>query len=219
MTDASQLLTHRLRPAAAEPAGMLVLLHGRGVDEHDLFPLLDGLDPERRLVGVTPRAPLRLPGSPGNHWYVVREVGYPDPATFLPTFERLSRFLDALAADSGVTAERIVVGGFSQGCVMSHALTLSPARPRPAGLIALSGFVPEVESFELDFGRVAGLPVAIGHGAYDPVISPAFGERARERYESAGAELTWRESPMAHGVDPGFVAELRPWLERALAAP
>ena len=43
------------RPAAGEPEGALVLLHGRGADEHDLFPLLDALDPERRLHGYTPR--------------------------------------------------------------------------------------------------------------------------------------------------------------------
>ena len=50
------------RPAAGEAKGALVLLHGRGADEHDLFPLLDALDPERRLQGYTPRAPLSLPG-------------------------------------------------------------------------------------------------------------------------------------------------------------
>ena len=52
-------LVHRIRPAAGEPEGALVLLHGRGADEHDLLPLLEALDPERRLVGVTPRGPLR----------------------------------------------------------------------------------------------------------------------------------------------------------------
>ena len=49
---------HRLRPAAGEPEGALVLMHGRATDENDLFPLLDLLDPERRLLGVTPRGPL-----------------------------------------------------------------------------------------------------------------------------------------------------------------
>ena len=48
-------LAHRLRPARGEPAGALVLLHGRGVDESDLFPLLDAFDPDARLVGATPR--------------------------------------------------------------------------------------------------------------------------------------------------------------------
>src|ERR671938_1491979 len=96
-------LEHRLRPAAAEPQGALVLFHGRGTSEHDLYPLLDELDPERRLVGVTPRGPLELPPG-GAHWYVVRRVGFPDPQTFLPTYERVSRWLDSLP----FPAERIV---------------------------------------------------------------------------------------------------------------
>jgi len=55
------VLAHRLRSPAAEPLGALVLFHGRGADAHDLFPLLDLLDPSRRWLGVTPRGPLRLP--------------------------------------------------------------------------------------------------------------------------------------------------------------
>ena len=61
-------LTHLVRPPAGEPIGLLVLFHGRGADERDLFPLLDLLDPERRMLGVTPRGPLQLPpGQPLTH--------------------------------------------------------------------------------------------------------------------------------------------------------
>ena len=70
-----------LRPAEGTPDGALILLHGRGTDEFDLLPLLEALDPERRLVGLTPRAPLSLPPG-GAHWYIVRQVGYPDRDTF-----------------------------------------------------------------------------------------------------------------------------------------
>ncbi len=77
-------LIHRVRAPSGEPVGALVLLHGRGADEHDLFPLFDALDPEGRLVGVAPRGPLSLPPG-GAHWYAVHEIGYPDPATFLTT--------------------------------------------------------------------------------------------------------------------------------------
>src|SRR5207342_633078 len=59
------------RPTADDPAGLLVLLHGRGADEHDLLPLANLLDPERRLLVVTPRGPLALPPG-GAHWYVIR---------------------------------------------------------------------------------------------------------------------------------------------------
>ena len=210
---------HRIRPARGEPEGVLVLLHGRGTDEHDLFPLLDLLDPEARLVGVTPRAPLSLPGgAPGGyHWYVVRQVGFPDPDTFFPTFQALARWLDALPEALGVAGRPVVLGGFSMGAVMSYAASLGAGRPSPAALIALSGFIPVVEGFELDLESRSGLPVAIGHGTFDPVIPVEFGREARDTLEQAGLDVTYRESPMAHSVDPEFLRGLAPWLRTALA--
>jgi phospholipase/carboxylesterase len=204
-------LPYRLRPAAGEPEGALVLLHGRGTDENDLFPLLDLLDRERRLVGATPRGPLSLPPG-GAHWYVVRRVGYPDPDTFQPTFERLTGWLDAFLDQHGVAPDRAVLGGFSQGTVMSYALGLGAGRPRPAGILALSGFIPTVDGFELDLENARDLPVAIGHGTADPVIPVQFGRAARERLTEAGARVTYREAPMGHSVDPGFARDLPDWL-------
>jgi phospholipase/carboxylesterase len=206
---------HRLRPAGGQPQGALVLFHGRGTDEHDLEPLLDVLDPERRLVGVTPRGPFSFPPG-GAHWYAVRRVGFPDPATFHPSLERAAGWLDALTEDVGVPIDRTVVGGFSQGAVMAYALGLGSGRPTPAGIIALSGFLPTVEGFELDLTGREGLPVAIGHGTYDPIIGVEWGRDARERLEAAGADVTYRESRMAHSVDPGFLAELAGWVEQAV---
>jgi phospholipase/carboxylesterase len=189
-----------------------VLLHGRGVDENDLFPLLDELDPERRLLGATPRAPLTLPPG-GNHWYAVRRIGYPDPATFHATYPAVADWLDGLLAENGLGPERLILGGFSQGAVMSYALGLGAGRPRPAGILAFSGFMPTVEEFELDLAQAEGLPVAIGHGEYDPVIGVEWGRDARERLEAAGAQVTYRESPMPHSIDPDYLAELRTsWL-------
>ncbi len=205
------------RPAAGEPEGALVLLHGRGADEHDLFPLLDMLDPERRLLGVTARGPLSLPPG-GAHWYVVRQVGYPDPDTFHATYPQLAAWLDGLLAEHGIPHERTILGGFSQGSVMSYALGLGAGRPRPAGIMALSGFVPQVEGFELDLSKAAGLPVAIGHGTHDPVISVEFGRAAHERLSDAGVDVTYRESPMPHTIDPGFLGELPEWLRQALGS-
>jgi phospholipase/carboxylesterase len=205
------------RPAADDPEGALVLLHGRGTDERDLFPLLDILDPERRLLGATARGPLSLPPG-GAHWYVVRRVGYPDPETFHSTYPELAAWLDELLAEHGVPHERTVLGGFSQGSVMAYALGLGAGRPRPAGIMALSGFLPEVNGFELDLGKAAGLPVAIGHGTHDPVIPVEFGRDAHARLTEAGAEVTYRESPMPHTIDPGFLRELPGWISETLAS-
>jgi phospholipase/carboxylesterase len=170
-----ELLHSRVRPAAGEPEGALVLFHGRGTDENDLFPLLDALDSELRLLGVTPRGPLQLPPG-GNHWYVIRELGYPDRETFMASHERASAWLEGL----DVPSELMVLGGFSQGAVMSYALGLGADRPRPAAII--------------------------------------WGRAAKEELEAAGADVLYRESPLPHTVDPGFLAELQPWLRAAISS-
>jgi phospholipase/carboxylesterase len=208
-------LAERIRPSRGEPEGALVLLHGRGADEDDLFPLLDVLDPERRLLGATARGPLSLPPG-GAHWYIVRRVGFPDQETFDATYEQATAWLDDFLARHDVPHDRAVLGGFSQGGVMSYALGLRAGRPRPAGIMALSSFIPTVEGFEL--GDASGLPVAIGHGTYDPVIGVEFGRDARDRLTRAGAEVTYRESPMPHTIDPAFLSELPAWVGSAAAA-
>jgi phospholipase/carboxylesterase len=195
-------LTHLTRPARGEPEGLLVLMHGRGSDEHDLFPLLDALDPERRLLGVTPRGPLALPPG-GAHWYAFYRMGYPDPQTFAVSFPQLAEWVDGF----GLPAERTVIGGFSQGGMMTYALGLARGRPRPAALIALSAFMPTVPGFELDLEPPLP-PVAIGHGTYDDVIPVEWGRSARDRLGEAGANVLYRESPMGHSVDPAFLGEL-----------
>jgi len=201
-------LRARERPAAGDPEGALVLLHGRGADEHDLFPLLDALDPERRLHGYTPRAPLSLPPG-GAHWYQVPRVGYPDPDTFAEGYAALTAWFDALPFE----ADRIVLGGFSQGAVMSYALGLGSGRPRPRTLFALSGFIPTVEGWQLEVDTPFP-PIAIAHGEYDPIIPVEFGRAARATLEAAGADVVYRESPIEHWIDPQVIPFLR-----ALVAP
>src|SRR5918999_3626617 len=97
-------LPHRIRPAAGEPEGALVLMHGRGTSEEDLFPLIDAFDPARRLVGACPRGPLQLPPG-GFHWYVVERIGFPDRDTFAAGYELLDRWLGGLALVTGVAPQ------------------------------------------------------------------------------------------------------------------
>jgi phospholipase/carboxylesterase len=205
----------RVRPAAGASKGALVLLHGRGTDELDLAPLIDLLDPNAELVGVTARAPLTLPPG-GSHWYVSRSVGYPDRPTFDQTYALMSGWLDALQELTGHTIDQTVLGGFSQGAVMSYALGLGAGRPSPAALVGLSGFIPQVEQFELELDGRDGLPVAIGHGSGDPVIPVELGRAANELLAGAGFDVIYREYPLAHMVDPNFLEELRPWMLAAL---
>ena len=192
-------------------------MHGRGADEHDLAPLLQGLDPDGNLLGVLPRGPLALPPG-GRHWYVLREVGSPDRETFLQTFALLSDWLDGVLAEKEITPDRLVVGGFSQGAVMAYSLGLAAGRPRPAGILAFSGFIPRVDGFELDLDGRTGLPVSISHGSLDPIISVEFARQARTRLEAAGLAVRYREDPVPHTIAPGALAQAKEVLAEALPA-
>jgi phospholipase/carboxylesterase len=209
-------LAYEERASAGPAEGLLVLHHGRGANERDLLPLAGALDPARRLHVVSPRAPLQLQGLPGYHWYVVPRVGYPDPGTFAAAFDALASFHDEVWTRTGIAPSRTVLGGFSMGSVMSYALGLAGSRPIPAGILAFSGFVPEVQGWTPDLAGRRGLPVFIAHGRNDPVISVEFGRRARERLEGAGLDVEYHESELAHQIDLGHIAAAIAWLERAL---
>ena len=199
------------RPAAGDPAGLLVLHHGRGANEHDLLGLADTLDPQRRLHVVTPRAPLLIGG--GHHWYVVPRVGYPDPDTFHAAYGKLAAFHDELWQRTGIAPEKTVFGGFSMGSVMSYSLGLAGDRPAPAGILAFSGFIPTVDGWQPDLGARPELPVFIAHGRRDPIMEVGFARRARALLEAGGLDVTYYESDAAHHIDPAYVPAAVEWLD------
>ena len=199
-------LDHLVREPAGEPRGALILNHGRGTSEHDLYPLLDELDPERRLVGVTPGGPLTgvVPG--GRYWYLVPRVGYPDPASFASSCAALTAFCDEFIAEREIGWDRTVIGGFSMGAVMAYAVALGEGRPSPAAIVALSGFVPTVEGWSPALEGRGARPVLIHHGRKDPVIEVGFGRRAAELLREGGLDVRYLETDVAHQVPPEAVA-------------
>jgi phospholipase/carboxylesterase len=211
-------LVHLIREPEQEPEGALILNHGRGTDEQDLYGLLDELDPERRLLGVTPGAPLTNVPPGGRHWYVVPRVGYPDPDTFRTSYQLLTTFLDELLERRGIAWDRTVIGGFSMGAVMSYAVGLGPGRPSPTGIVALSGFVPTVDGWQAELDARRGLPVLIHHGRNDPVIGVDFARRAHALLDEAGLQVDYLESDAGHWLPPDLLPRLRRFVEQTLNA-
>jgi phospholipase/carboxylesterase len=101
---------------------------------------------------------------------------------------------------------------------MSYALALGAGRPRPAAVLAFSGFIPSVEGFDLGLADRAELPVSISHGTLDPVISVGFARDARERLAAAGLEVRYREDAVGHTIAPAAIAQARGVLEDAVPA-
>ena len=209
-------LVFRERPSAGEPAGLLVLHHGRGADEQDLLGLADVLDPERRLHVVTPRGPLTLPGWPGYHWYVVPRVGYPDPETFRMAFAALAEFHDELWERTDLGPERTVLGGFSMGAVMSYSLGLPAERPAPAGILAFSGFVPVVEGWAPSLGTAARRARSSRTGATTRSWRSTSGGAPASCSRAAGSRSSTTSPTPAISIDPAHVPAAVDWLAATL---
>jgi len=209
-------LTVRERPASGPRQGLLILHHGRGTDETDLLPLADLLDPDGRLQVVAPRAPFELPGWPGYHWYSVPRVGYPDPESFWASYRQLGQLHDELSRRYEVDHSRIVLGGFSMGAVMSYTLGLGSDRPAPAGILALSGFIPTVEGWDAHFADRKNTRVFIAHGRNDPVIGVGFARRAHELLKHAALDVECHETEAAHNIDADALRAVSEWIDGTL---
>lgn len=206
------------RPADGQATGALFLHHGRGSWEGDLLPLADVFDPDRRLHVVCPRGPLQLEDAPGFHWYTVPEVGYPDPTTFHAARQALADFHDDQCERLAISPDRVVLGGFSMGAVMSYTLGLSSDRPAPAGILALSGFIPTLrdESWQPSFSDRGDLPVFVSHGTMDFVIDFGFAEMAKRKLDAAGLPVDFHPFEGGHFVDPAGASAVTDWLWRTV---
>ncbi|HEX5587746.1 MAG TPA: thioredoxin [Acidimicrobiia bacterium] len=206
------LVTNVVHGSAAER--VLLIMHGYGADERDLGGLLPYLDPEGKFVTVLPRAPHAAP--PGFSWF---DMSTGDPATIragqLDALAELDDLLDATCAEHGMARSEAVVAGFSQGGGLALMLGLRRSdRPHPAGVLAMSAFVPtETLDDEVDWEAAANVPVLLQHGTNDPMI-PA--QRARDLAAVlAGHDvpLVFTEYPMAHEVALESMQQARAWLD------
>ncbi|MET0627807.1 MAG: thioredoxin [Acidimicrobiia bacterium] len=210
------LVTNVVHGSAAER--VLLILHGYGADERDLGGLLPYLDPEGKFVSVLPRAPHAAP--PGFSWF---DMATGDPASIrqgqLDALAQLDDLLDATCEEHGLARSEAVVAGFSQGGGLALMLALRRSdRPHPAGVLAMSAFVPtETLDDEVDWDAAASIPVLLQHGTNDPMI-PA--QRARELalvLTEHDVPLVFTEYPMAHEVALESMQQARGWLDAVRA--
>ena len=208
-------LAHAVRPAQEKPREAegrspgLLLLHGRGADEMDLMGLEGALDPQ--LMIVSARAPFRLGW--GYAWYGMAEVGNPDEETLHASVAELREFIPAMVEAYDIDPDRLFLLGFSQGAVMAAAMALLiPEQIR--GVIMHSGYVPTDSRLDLRPEAIRGKPFFVAHGIYDQVIPITFGRAARDYLTEAGADLTYREYPIAHSISEESLYDLSEWLAR-----
>jgi phospholipase/carboxylesterase len=196
---------------------LIVALHGRGGREPDLITSVEALDPERRYDALSLRGPHPL--GDGFEWFQAPEaVPFPEPAApatgstpelaaFAATLREAVAAVDAALARLGPQhpPERTVVVGYSQGAALAYLLALRAERPRPAGLVAIAGFLLAVPGLELDLAHPPAR-VAIVHGTNDDVVPVGHGRAPRDRLTAAGAEVRYVEHALGHGFDPAVLA-------------
>ena len=223
MTPIESDLEVRLEPR--EPANAAVIwLHGLGADGHDFVPIVPelGLPAGHRIRFIFPHAevrPVTLNGGMAMRaWYDIATLdrnGAVDDAGIAASRLRLQRRITK-EIESGIAAERIVVAGFSQGGAIAYHTALRH-RPRLAGLLALSTYLPgagAVISAEDLTDR--SLPMMVMHGAQDPVLPMALGQMAAEQISTLGFTPQWRAYPMAHQVCFEQITEIGRWLAECL---
>jgi thioredoxin 1 len=201
-----------------EAQRVLLLGHGYGADERDLGGLLPYLDPEGRFLTVLPRGPVAAP--PGFAWYDAASItgNSPEGRPFLDSLEALDALVDEVCAEHGLERAEAIVGGFSQGGALAVALGLRRSeRPHPAGVVALSSYLPEVEGVEYDWEGAKAVPVLVQHGTDDPMIRVERGRALATTLIGHGVPVVYSEYPMGHAVALESIQAAHRWLDAVLA--
>jgi thioredoxin len=196
-----------------QAARVMLLVHGYGADERDLAGLLPYLDPEGRFLTVLPRGPVAAP--PGFAWYDIGAIGggHSADATFASSLQELDDLLDEVCTQHGKARGESIAAGFSQGGALAVAVGLRRSdRPHPAGVVAMSTYLPDVEGVEYDWDAAAGIPVLVQHGTNDPLMPVERGRELAQTLADHGVPVTYREYPMAHEVALESVNDAHEWL-------
>lgn len=208
-----------------DPTATILILHGLGADGNDFVPIAEELQLEQ--VGpvrfIFPHAPV-LPVTINNGyrmraWYDILgfEEGAPQDETGLRRSQQLIEALLAREKERGMPADRIVLGGFSQGCAMSLQAGLRHPE-RLAGIIGLSGYLPLAATTQAERSSASlQTPIFLAHGTHDEVVPLQRGEASRDALKAMGYEVEWHEYLMGHSVVPLEIEELNDWLLRVLS--
>ena len=216
-TPALQLpLNGYIRPAQAAPesAWLLVLMHGVGSNAQDLFSLAPYVPPQFHVLSLQAPYPM---GPDAFAWFQF-SVNPDGSRTIDAAQEQHSRALVAqtvqqAAAQLGVPPERVVVGGFSQGGIMSLSLLLTQPALLQAICVWHSRLLPEVLPLQVAPEQLTGRQVWLSHGTQDNVIPLTSAHLTRARLEALPVQLSYHEYPCAHTIHPDELRDCVQWLQ------
>ncbi|MFQ5923498.1 MAG: alpha/beta hydrolase [Anaerolineales bacterium] len=204
-------LAFRLRLPEDNQVAPIVMLHGLGGDENVMWGLESAL-PQAGMV-VAPRAPHEQ--RQGEYsWNPIIKAWPPLVSEFAEAVDLLESLLDYLELQYAFRRDRMVLMGFSNGTAMSFAASMTPMSQSPAGIIAISGHLPEG-----DLSPLRGIPVYWGHGTRDTFIPIDIARSDAERLRQAEVPVTFCEARVGHKLGAQCLDNLRRWLSVEFPVP
>lgn len=206
------------RPSSLkEDAPLLIMLHGYGSDENDLFSFASEL-PEEFLI-VSLQAPYELQPF-GHAWYAINfdnEQGkWSDDEQAIESRDLIANFIDKLGSKYNFDSDHVTLLGFSQGAILSYAVALTYPE-KITNVVALSGYVnPNVIDIRQNLSEYKHLDFYCSHGSADQVIPVEWARQSPKFLEGLGIKHRYSEFPVGHGVAPQNFYELRTWLNEKL---
>ena len=194
---------------------LLLLLHGYGSNEEDLFSFAPELPDDSYVISV--RAPYDLQPY-GHAWYAIHfdadENKFSDNVQAKQSVEIISSFIDEIVKQYPIDTENVTLIGFSQGAILSYATALTYPE-KISKVVALSGYfnqeiLPEI----IDTKAISHLKFFVSHGSVDQVIPVDWARKAKPALENLGLEVEYQEYPIGHGVSPKNFYDFKNWLQR-----
>ncbi|WP_156864937.1 alpha/beta hydrolase [Pajaroellobacter abortibovis] len=210
-----------------------VLLHGFGADPYDLAPLASTLSLPNEVRWVFPEAPLPLESGfhSGRAWWMIdlghlqtmlanhrgAELAQEVPNGLHEARAYLSQVLEAIEHDLHGHHSLLILGGFSQGAILSCDLAFCLDR-RLSALIVLSGTIVAENEWEQGIARRMNLPIFQSHGDSDPILPFEGGVRLHQKMEQKHLKTTWCPFEGGHIIGPAVIIELKAFLEKMLSS-
>jgi len=194
---------------------LLLLLHGYGSNEEDLFSFTTELPNDSYVISV--RAPYDLQPY-GHAWYAIHfdadENKFSDNVQAKQSVELIAGFIDEIVKQYPIDAKNVTLIGFSQGAILSYATALTYPE-KVAKVVALSGyFNQEIMPEVIDTKAISHLKFFVSHGSVDQVIPVEWARKAKPALENLGIEVEYHEYPVGHGVTPQNFFDFKNWLQR-----
>lgn len=215
MANTSLSLHHVVRESSlSKNAPLLIMLHGYGSDENDLFSFANEL-PEALFI-ISARAPYAMQPY-GNAWYAINfdeEKGkWSDNEQAIMSRDLIAKFIDEVSATYPINKNNISLLGFSQGSILSYSVALTyPEKVK--NIIALSGYINQDILPETKNRDYSNLDFYCSHGSVDQVIPVYWARQTAPFLNALNIKNTYSEFPVGHGVAPQNFYELKDWLSK-----